>query len=62
MVSFSQRMKAASAQCLNSKSSKASTLVVSCVLCGLFLFVFMFLFCVVFASSSLFFGSCSLMT
>ena len=60
MVSFSQRMKAASAQCLNSKSSKASTLVVSCVLCGLFLF--MFLFCVVFASGSLFFGSCSLMT
>ena len=36
--------------------------VVFCVLCGLFLFVFVFLFCVVFAPGSLFFGSCSLMT
>ena len=34
--------------------------VVFCVLCGLLLFVF--LFCVVFASGSLCFGSCSLMT
>ena len=34
--------------------------VVVCVLCGLFLFVFVF--CVVFASGSLCFGSCSLMT